>query len=382
MFVIPGKIPIRIQPLFWIVVFLIGWINSMTLLGTMIWVVVITFSVLFHEFGHALSAVFFGQKAEIELVGFGGLTKRQGIPLKLWQEFIIVLNGPLAGFFLFFLAYQANAWFGNPHSLTVGHYALEVAMYINLVWTVLNLVPVLPLDGAQLLRIALESFLGLKGIRLAALLSLVFAVIISLASFFFQFLLAGAFFLLMAFESYRAWTTLRGMTELDNNASLQTLLRQAEEAFQQGRKEEALSLFLSLREQAGQGVIFMVATQYAARIYADKNLLQEAYDLLFPVQKQLEPEYMTLLIHVAFRLKKWEETIKLGERVFKENPTPDLALINALSYAALGQVRPSLGWLNGAVQAGLRDIPHAIKNREFDPIRLSPEFQRFIQVHT
>ena len=40
----------------------------------MIWVFVIFISILVHEFGHALTACYFGQKPRIELVAFGGLT--------------------------------------------------------------------------------------------------------------------------------------------------------------------------------------------------------------------------------------------------------------------------------------------------------------------
>ena len=51
---IPGKIPIAISPLFWIFAALIGYLNSMSLVGTLIWMGIIVVSVLFHEFGHLL----------------------------------------------------------------------------------------------------------------------------------------------------------------------------------------------------------------------------------------------------------------------------------------------------------------------------------------
>src|ERR1700727_855793 len=97
----PGKIPVLVHPLFWVLAFLIGWLNTSSILLTLVWVGIIVISVLIHELGHALTAVAFGQQAQIELMGFGGLTHRRGgKKLKLWQEFLIVLNGPLAGFAL------------------------------------------------------------------------------------------------------------------------------------------------------------------------------------------------------------------------------------------------------------------------------------------
>jgi len=375
---IKGKIPIRIHPFFWILVGAIGWLNSLSVVGTFVWAGVITVSVLFHEFGHALSALFFGQTAEIELVGFGGVTRRQGKTLRLWQEFIIVLNGPLAGFLLFFIAYAASAWIGKPQDHLILYDIVEITMYVNLFWTAVNLLPVLPLDGAQLVRIVLESMFGLKGIRFAALFSLVLAIVIATLSLLYQFIIAAAFFFLMAFESYRAWSTLRGMTDQDTHSPLQDLLQQGEELFKQGHYDEAVPKLMELREQVHHGMIYTLATQYLAHIDADQGKYQEAYDLLLPIKKDLHPEYQFLLLQVTYRLGKWKEAIELGERVFQENPTSEIALINALSYGALGQVRPALGWLKGAIQAGLDDIPKALRRKEFDPIRLLPEFEQFV----
>jgi len=91
------KIPVTISPFFWLLAAFIGFMGTGNIQGTLIWMVVIIASVLVHEFGHALTALFFGQKVRVQLVAFGGMTERQGPKLKLWQEFLITLNGPLAG---------------------------------------------------------------------------------------------------------------------------------------------------------------------------------------------------------------------------------------------------------------------------------------------
>src|SRR5262249_30239367 len=101
MITIPGKIPIRIHPLFWLLAILIGWISSNTPIGTALWVLVILISVIVHEYGHALTAIAFGQRARIDLIVTGGLTQRSGPVLKLWKEFFVILNGPLAGLALY-----------------------------------------------------------------------------------------------------------------------------------------------------------------------------------------------------------------------------------------------------------------------------------------
>ena len=64
-----------IFPAFWIFSFLIAFlIGGGDLLQMFVWVGVIFVSVLFHEFGHALTASLFGRKCHIELVAMGGLT--------------------------------------------------------------------------------------------------------------------------------------------------------------------------------------------------------------------------------------------------------------------------------------------------------------------
>ena len=68
------------------------------MIGTLIWVGIIFFSVVIHEFGHALTAVFFKQTARIQLIAFGGVTMFEGPKLKFWQQFIITFrkHHPLA----------------------------------------------------------------------------------------------------------------------------------------------------------------------------------------------------------------------------------------------------------------------------------------------
>lgn len=98
---IPGKIPITIYSSFWImaavIAILLGQGDFITIL---IWVPVIFLSVLFHEFGHALTALLFGRKPRIELVAMGGLTYHDGDKLPFWKQFFITLNGPVFGFMI------------------------------------------------------------------------------------------------------------------------------------------------------------------------------------------------------------------------------------------------------------------------------------------
>jgi stage IV sporulation protein FB len=374
---IPGRIPIHIFPFFWFLILMIGWLNSASLLGTAIWSVVILVSVLIHEYGHALTALMFGQSAEINLVGLGGLTKRQGPKLEHWKEFIIVFNGPLAGFLTFIISYLLLSIVGERKSILI--YTLEVAINVNFFWSLLNLLPVLPLDGGHLLRILLEGAFGVRGLKAAFFISIILASLIGLYSFLIQQILMGALFFLLAFESYRAWADVKSMTPEDTDQNLQDLLKEGVEELKAGRSEEALAKFSFVRQQAPKGMLYVTATQYAARISAEQGHLKQAYHWLYPLKNRLSIDYLHLLHQLAYRLQEWEEAVKIGEQTYQQEPSVETAMINALSYAIMGKAVPTVGWLRCAIQLGMPDAQKVIERREFDAIRNSDIFQKWIK---
>lgn len=377
MITIQGRIPIFISPFFWFLILMLGWLNSGTIGGTAIWGVVIFVSVLVHEYGHALTALLFGQEAEISLVGMGGLTKREGPKLGRWKEFLIVLNGPLAGFALFFLSYFLLTIV--PRNQTVLIYALDVALNVNLFWTILNLMPVFPLDGGHLMKILLERVFGIRGIQLAFILSMALAVILGIYFFLIQQLLMGALFFMLAFESYRAWADVKSLAPADGDQQLQDLIKEGIEELKHGRSQNALSKFTHVRDQAPKGLLYVTATQYGARILAEQGQYKKAYDWLYPLKNRLSPDYIHLLQQLAFRVQEWEEAVQIGQEAYQQNPTIDAALINALSYGIMGQPTPAVGWLRCAVQLGLPNVREVLAKREFDAVRSSTEFQTWVK---
>lgn len=374
---IPGRIPILISPFFWFLIIMLGWLNSGSILGTAIWAAVILVSVLIHEYGHALTALLFGQEAEINLVGLGGLTKRLGPKLDRWKEFLIVLNGPMAGFALFFLSYFLLTVIPPHKTLLV--YAFEVALNVNLFWTVLNLLPVFPLDGGHLLKIILESVLGIRGVKFAFFVSMLLAVVIGLYFFIIQQILMGALFFMLAFESYRAWADVRSLAPQDSDQGLQSVLKEGIEELKHGRSHEALAKFTYIRDQAPKGMLYVNATQYGARILAEMGQYKKAYDWLFPLKNRLSPDYVHLLQQLAFRVQEWEEAVKIGQEAYQQAPSIDAALINAFSYGIMGNALPAVGWLRCAVQLGLPNVRQVIEKREFDAVRSSSDFQAWIK---
>ena len=196
---------------------------------------------IFHELGHAWTARFFKQKTRIELAAFGGFTYREGKKLKLWQEFIVVLNGPLMGLLLASIAY-AIFQTGN-FSNAIVRFLLQFTFTVNLFWTLINLVPVLPLDGGHLMSILLESIFGFKGVKIAIIVGIVCAISTSVFFFIIGAFLIGALFIILTFESLRSLRYYRLFNEKDRDAGLQKKIEKADLAASSGQLKEAIDTY-------------------------------------------------------------------------------------------------------------------------------------------
>ena len=378
---IKGKIPISIHPFFWLTAALIGFLYSRgSLVGTLVWIVVILVSVIIHELGHATTALFFGLRPRIELVALGGLTYHQGEKLPFWKQFFIVLNGPLFGFFLFLIAWSLLKVPALSQGFTGN--ILTFFFWINLIWTVLNLVPVIPLDGGQLLRIIMEAFFGAKGLRYTLIIGTTIAGSLSIFFFIFQNFLIGALFFLFAFQSWDMFRRLKHLSNVDSKDQLKTALTEGENYLQSGEKEKALLIFERLRNDAKEGMIYLAATQYLAFLKQDQGKTKEAYELLEPVSSQLSPEALCLLHKVAFDQKNYALVEKIGGTCFQVMPSKEVALRNALACAFLEKPKPTVGWLETAFQEGLENVAKIIQGEEFNAIRESSYFKQFLKHHT
>lgn len=376
---IPGPIPITITPMFWVLAALIGFFSSGSLMGTLIWIGIIFVSVLFHEFGHALTARLFGLKPRIELVAFGGVTYHEGTVRGFWKQFFIVFDGPLFGFILFILA----SILVQIPALGQGMVGaiLHTLQFVNLFWTVLNLLPVMPLDGGNLLRVTLEAIFGAKGFRYTLLTSTVLAVGFSLVAFLFQAFLVGAIFFLFAFQSYDLWKKTRHFTEKDRSDATKRAFEQAERELLQGRKKEAMEIFERIRQETKEGMLYTLSTQYLAYLKAENGLTREAYDLLKPLQAELSEESLGVLHQVAFAEKDYRLVSELSGSCYRMAPGPEAALRNAMASASLGLVEAAIGWLQTALQEGVQNLSEIVRESAFDPIRADPQFQQFVTAH-
>jgi Zn-dependent protease len=150
-------IPVQVHPFFWITLAIIGGAlraNSATaLLQIALFLLAGFISILVHELGHALTAKRFGAYSEITLQAFGGYAAYSGVRLTRPQSFAVTAAGPLVQILLGAAVYFALPFL--PELNREAAYFLIVLIWISIVWALLNLLPILPLDGGQLLNAVL-----------------------------------------------------------------------------------------------------------------------------------------------------------------------------------------------------------------------------------
>ena len=170
-----GPFPVTVYPWFFLSAVLLGgdfgfgWKMAA-------WIFVVFLSVLVHELGHALVGRAFGGHPEIHLQAFGGVTvpqfaRRPGPG----RQFVLSVAGPVFGLLLGAAAYAIVRTFppaaGSPVDWTMRQF-----MRVSILWAVFNLVPILPLDGGQMMLAAIEGVRRRPSVALASWISVAIAV--------------------------------------------------------------------------------------------------------------------------------------------------------------------------------------------------------------
>jgi stage IV sporulation protein FB len=175
--------PVRIHPTFWLVGALLGYIivPRGRLDSILIYIGCFLAAILVHELGHALMARAFRERLQIVLFGFGGMAG--GISQRLGgrQRILIALAGPAAGFLFLLVTHESSVWLeryltDNPQALGVRaktnlRDAIKYLWFMNLFWNVMNLLPIYPLDGGQVVREVCLGAAPSRGVQISLGLS-------------------------------------------------------------------------------------------------------------------------------------------------------------------------------------------------------------------
>ena len=149
-------VPIRVEWYFWLMACVLYGFGNVVPTELVLWVACVFLSIVVHELGHALASRRYGLAPFVVLYGMGGLTYSPGAErLGRGQRIVITLAGPAAGLALAAAVFAVGTLWVAPGAPALLLFTVRVLLYINIVWTFLNLLPVPPLDGGQVLAHAL-----------------------------------------------------------------------------------------------------------------------------------------------------------------------------------------------------------------------------------
>jgi Zn-dependent protease len=418
-------IPVRIDPTFLLVAVFLG-LGRHTGAMLVAWVGVVVLSVLVHELGHAFAFRRYGQQPQILLAGMGGLTSGSGEPLTPRRELVVSLAGPLTP--VVTLALPALFLLRSDVALgTAVETVLADIVFANIAWSVLNLLPVLPLDGGHVAASLIGLATGRPGDRPAQVLSIVVGVggaAVGLAAgYAFSAMLAG--FLVaynvgqisaarnqgLARGLLEGWAAMvRGdhstaaaaaraaladrpsrdvMTDATEllawarlrsegaDAAEETLLRiphgvapnpalLGAVALARGRREEAIDRYATAYAERRHGPHSPVAVDRAAAAGIVDGLAARLLEAGSAGADRAAD--LAVHLHIAGR---YDEAARVGERALHAQPSnPGQVAYNlACSRARAGDGREALWWLERAADEGFADGDVLDRDRDLDSVR-------------
>ena len=225
--------PVRIHPFFWLVTLFMGPLGGEPI-HSLLWVVAVLICILLHEMGHAVVMKFFGYYPSIVLYSFGGLTiphrgtsnvRRPGP----WGEMLISFAGPGSGFLLTAVLVLGLHYLGGypltvfdpswrdvvplvnvPHHIYVTKF-LHFVFQISVMWGLLNLLPIYPLDGGQIAQQVFVLTNPQDAIRQSLILSVIVGGMMALIAFLhWQLFYLAVLFLWLTYSNFTAIQSYRG----------------------------------------------------------------------------------------------------------------------------------------------------------------------------
>jgi Zn-dependent protease len=355
-FTIAG-IPIRIEWSFWLIAVFLGFGNREGWL-LVAWVAIVFVSILVHELGHAVALCVYHQRPRVVLHAFGGLTYGSSAYRSRAQSIVVSAAGPLVAFFL--LGVPAHFLQDSDFALqTYERYVIvnDIA-WVNIAWSIVNLLPVLPLDGGN---IAASIF----GRPAARMISIVVA--FSAATYFFtqQNQFAGFFMMMFAIMNFgshqqeKAGNTPSVPTPQTRIAPLQLvrpavrgdLFEEGSRALAEGRTTEGLDSLAAAYAARPSGPSNLVPAQQLARAGQSTAL---ASRLL--AAKGAGPGAASNLQSHLHYADYFRESADVGELVYADGRAnrAQTAFEIACASARTGDNDRAMAWIRRAIDDGFR----------------------------
>ncbi len=406
------------------------------------WMGVFFISILVHEMGHAVASRLFGYRPTVRLMWLGGHTDPNPNETIPWnRDLVMTLAGPFFGMALMFTAAGLQWWLGDRSE--VASYFLRLLVTLNLGWTVLNLIPVPPLDGGKVATTLLVRLFGRPGFLVAQALALLVAggvIALALLSNPRENLFIVLFFSTFAF---RAAALVAAYFRGDAPAStplhpLEALFGEALALVQQDKLDEAKSLLERLLEKDTSVPLRSRLHHLRGWVAIKEGSGREALDHFSQVQRdRVEPQAVAAAFclvgdderslplweaayaetrdrtvlhewagamiragrvdealrmagvqpatafhcaqHVLSIRERFEDAARLGETALLRDPQPALAYDTACAWARAGRRDEALDGLRRAQALGFSDFDSARADPDLVSLHGWPPFEGWLR---
>ncbi len=429
-----GSIPVRIRPEFFILPVVFG-LQSGGAEKIALWAAIVFVSVLMHELGHAMAMRFYGFGPRIELHAMGGATSwPEGARPSEKQKLIVTLCGPGIE-----LAAGLAVYFGlsSVELPPLARWATQVFAGVNIIWALINLLPVLPWDGGLALDSTVTLITKRPRTRIVGAISMLFGGLAAIAAFtlFDKSIMLAYLGGIGLWKGWQRWSGSEpgvmppeaevawNLSEKGEHQKADLLLTQA----LAGAKDAAVRLHLlevlawvrlaandpdgaekALREMGSDAQ--RTSPELRARLAAHRQDPRRVVELLKPVASilRLRPEAWPLLMSALdsdaerdviirdavsrLALSPAEQQIALAaceklfhgghveaanvmcQKAFEVSKAPLFAFNAACCLCRLGDVQQGLEWLKKAVDAGYKSPVPLDDDPDLAPLRELPGF--------
>ena len=175
--------------------------NSTDILLVLVFVFAGFLSIMIHELGHALTIRKYGLPAAITLQAFGGYASFPAGKLDRKQSFVVTAAGPVLQFVFGVLLIVLAPSISIPEGSLFLPFLRDL-IWVSIAWSILNCLPVYPMDGGQMMA----AILGPKKQHNVHLISSIVAVIIGVAGYLYLgTILLPIFMALFAWQNWQSY---------------------------------------------------------------------------------------------------------------------------------------------------------------------------------
>ncbi len=374
---------VRVSFTFWLAfLFYSFFVNQITHFDWVIVFVLLIVSLFIHELSKGIVGSFLGIETEIMMTSLGGkiFVNEERNSVTFLKKIFIVFSGLFVNVIIALLSFiflYKNGDFFNKITLDI----LSTLFVLNSFIVFINFMPIYPFDFGLFISYLLEKYLGLFGLKLATLISILFGLSLFIFMSLHQIFFLGFIFLLFSYENIKIFFLQKKITYEDIKPNI---LKDFEEikANVESNKISGIDIIEKLNElisKINKGVIFCSSHKLLARQYLSLEKYKEAYESLKKIEIQLDNEGLDLLHYCAFMNDDYEKTLELSEIVFNYHNDYQIALFNSIAAAGLKKFNLALNWLSCAFREGLPISNDIFSLEEFEGLKTHPIFLRFQQ---